>query len=175
MQRFEAFVDEGNYPKALEELEWAKRALNKAHHARIDALFPERLGIREGQPMERSQMLGLDTHSRRYAGADDEIVVVLSEGASGNVGFAAIEQLSRLFGVHVNSEAVRIEGRGGTLVPADENAHAVLTLKLEAGATLQFRSPGGDTDALLEAARAFGVETLDEYLSGDNPELRTTL
>lgn len=176
LTQFEAYVDEGNYPKALEELEWARRALVKAHHAQIEALFPLWLGNAEGGEIARQEVFGMTSHTRRYADADGrQFEVVLTEGAAGNPGLAVIEQLSRLLGAQVNAEAVRIDGRTATLVPEDMDGNAVLTIQLDAGGVLRLTGAAADAGSLSAAAREFDVSALDDYLSGDEPAVKSRL
>ena len=156
-------------------LEWARRALEKAHHSKIEALFPVRLLDLAAQPMQRQQVLGMTTHTRLYTGsAERQIEAVLIEGL-GNPGLSAIEQLSRLLGAQINAESRRIDGRDAMLVPLDDEGHAVLTVKLESGATLKFTATNLDPEQLLEAARSFGAGMLDDYLSGKNPDVKSTI
>ena len=170
LDRFDELVAEGNYPKALEELEWARHALEKAHHQRIASYFPTWLAEGEGQEITRQEVFGVTTHTRRYVDAAGRALEVsLTEGGVGNPGLAVIEQLSRLLGAQVNAELLRVDGRSATLVPGDMDGNAVLTVQLEAGGILRFSAPAGDTIALESAARAFGVGSLDAYLSGDEP------
>lgn len=174
LARFDEYVEASNYPKALEELEWARRALAKAHAERISALFPARLGEFDGQAPERQEVLGMTTHTRRYTRADGgSLEVVLTEGGQGNPGLAALGQLSKLLGAQVNAEPVRVDGLTGTLLPDDGNGNAAFTISLNAGATL--RISGRDAEAVTQAAREFGVATLDAYLSGANPAVKSQI
>ncbi len=176
MQRFDEFVAEGNYPRALEELQWARRALERAHHGQIESLFPSRLGSRDGREMTRQSVFGLTTHTRRYVDeAGGAIEVTLTEGGTGGSPMAALEQLSRLLGGAAGAETFRIEGRTATLVPADVQGEAVVTVRLESGGVLRFTAPAGEAEALESAARAFGVGRLDDYLSGDDPAVKSTI
>ncbi len=176
LETFEAMVADGNYPRALEELEWARRALVKAHHAQIEALFPLWLGGAEGGEIARQEVFGMTMHTRRYVGADGRrLEAVLTEGGAGSPGLAVIEQLTRLFGAQVNAETMRIDGRTATLVPGDMDGNAVLTIQLEAGGVLRLTAPADDADALPDAAREFGLRALDGYLSGDEPAVKSQL
>lgn len=175
LERFDGFVAEGNYPKALEELEWARRALAKAHWARIETLFPERLGAMTGEELRRQEVLGIQTHARRYADAAGNWLEVTLMDGSNSIGLAAIEQLARLLGAQVGAEPVRIDGLTATLVARDEEGSSLLTVQLQSDATLRFKAAGGNTELLLEAAREFGVAQLDAYLSGANPEVKSRI
>lgn len=176
LERFDSFVSEGNYVKALEELEWARRAIEKAHHARIESLFPSHMSGFVAQEMERQEFFGIQNYSRRYRDASGrEILVTLLGDGMGGAGFAALEQLARMLGAQLSAEALRIDGLGATLVAPDEEGNVVLTVRLESGATLQMRMPDGDGDVVLGAAREFGIKRLDDYLAGRNPEVKATI
>jgi hypothetical protein len=169
LERLDAFVQQGNYPRAMEELTWAQRALEKAHFDQVDALFPRQLQGLDARDSERHEVLGVRMLKRVYGAVSGEHLVITLTDGPGKAGFAALEQLSRLFGLHVGAEPMRIQGRSAILLAPDEQGNTVLSVQLESGAGLRFEAPGEAREKVLEGARAFDIETLDQYLAGRNP------
>ncbi|GJL81887.1 MAG: hypothetical protein DHS20C01_15210 [marine bacterium B5-7] len=174
IERFNQYVAEGNYPKAIAELDWARRAIEKENNARIVTYFPEQLAGLVGDQVEHQQVLGINTHTRRYEGSEGSMEVTLTYGEN-NGAYSALNQLAQMFGAEINAEPIRIDGRTATLVKSTNDGEALLTVKLESGAALKMTDSSGNSERLLQAAREFGIKNLDDYLGGHNPASKSSI
>ena len=104
--------------------------------------------------------------SRTYSGGGQDIEVALTGGASVAGGVAALLQMVNVLGGQENTTTFRLDGRTATLV-IDPGGAASLSVALKSGSLLTFEAKKmEDADVLRQAARAFPVAALDDYLAG---------
>jgi hypothetical protein len=169
--RVHAFMEQENYPKAIEELGWARREIEKLHVARLGEFFPDSHdGLDAGQ-MESQTMFGMSSVSRRYGGGDEVINVTLSSaGAGGSIGaggLAALAQMATTMGGQQGMDTYRIQERTANFIPAGDSGLASVSVTLESGALLYFElEAGADGTRLKRFADSWPMVELDSYLSG---------
>ncbi len=153
-----------NYTKAIEELSWLKKALQKLHLNKLESFFANDLNGYEGQQVANKTAFGFSTISRKYVGENNSVNVVLMRGESSR-GLAALREVATLFqGGKMVRDTFRIKGRAAVL-ESRENDMSSLTVSLKSGASLRFDISGDvDHDVLRTMGESFPIEQLDDYL-----------
>lgn len=171
-QNVNKFVSEKNYSKALQELTWAKKEIEKLHSARIQEFFPATLGGMKGEPIEAGSALGIMNIERKYKSDTDTITVSLTGGSSGEAasGFAGLAQLGAMAaafgGMDPSNETFRVNGRTAVLRNPSNGGSAELTLTLQSGSLLKLTATSESTkgDTLKKMLEEIKIEELDAYL-----------
>lgn len=170
LDNLNGYVLEKNYPKALEELEWARKELERLKNERLKAFFPDTVDGYQGGELQVEQALGYSALSRRYLRTTDTgeeaITATLGAGLAGLEQM--MEQMALLFQGVVSSgvETFRIAGRTAVLSRDPEGGETTLTVKLKSGSQLVFETKAGDGAEKLKAfAKVFDIDGLDDYLS----------
>lgn len=165
--KVQEYVDTGNYPKALEELAWVKRDIEKLDFAATAKFFPDELVGFKGEAAETQSTIGITTIERVYRQGKRTIKVSLF-GGSGNAGgamggLAALGRFAMMQqGGQKGQEMFRIDGRTARLNQKGKSAD--LTIHLDSGGILKFdMKRGGDVRTLREVAEAFPINDLDVY------------
>ena len=165
----------GNFSKALKELEWMKRELEKGNAQKIATFFPDSLGgfSAKGQAKQEGA-LGMTQVQRIYngpGGARLEAALTSGGMASGLGGLMALGQMGAMMGgTQPGSDMFRI-GDLTAMMEAEAGAkNAKLTVTLKSGGLLTFELQNGGEDAakrLKETVeKEFKVSELDAYLAG---------
>lgn len=165
------YVQTGNYPKALEELGWIRRDLEKLDFEATLKYFPDELNGFKGDPATTQSALGMTTIERDYKKENLTIKVSLL-GRSGSAGGAmgGLAALGRFAMMQQQQggqgqDMFRLDGR--TAILNEKGKRADLTVHLESGSVLKFEMKrNGDVGTLREAARAFPIADLDAYRRG---------
>lgn len=159
-----------NYTKAIEELAWAKKELEKAHFAKIETFFPNQIAGFQGEQATSQSAVGITTMEKTYKNGTDEIKLSLAGGAAGGgamAGFAALGRMAGMMGTQPGVDTFRIEGRTATL--ETRNGRADLTVFLESGSFLkleQRQAKDGATVKSVAEALKDSIVKLDGYLKG---------
>ncbi len=168
--KVQEYVDAGNYPKALEELTWVKRDIEKLDFAATVKFFPDEIAGFKGDPAKTQSTMGITTIERLYRLGKKTITASLLSG-SGNAGgamggLAALGKFAMMQqGGQKGQEMFRINGRTAMLNQKGKSAD--LTIHLESGGMLKFEMKrDGDVSTLREAAEAFPIDDLDAYRRG---------
>ncbi len=165
-ENLKKYIDQEQYTSAMEELQWMRRELDKLHFEKVKSYFPDELVSLKGEETKSQTVLGFTNMSRVYSGDGNNIDVALTGGASMAGGMAALLQMVNALGGQENSTTFRLDGRTATLVD-DPDGSASLSVMLKSGSLLTFEAKGlDDSDLLTQAARAFPVAALDDYLAG---------
>ena len=163
-------VTKKNYSKALEELGWARKELEKLHREKLQSYFPNQLGDFSGGKFEANSALGFTNIERSYSKADATIRLSLvgeSGGGQGLGGLAALGKMAAMFGEQAGQESFRIAGRTATLTQQEGSDSAELTIFLESGSMLKLeQSSGAQGSALKTLAEKLDLAGLDGYLKG---------
>lgn len=163
-------VGKKNYPKALEELSWAEKEIQKLHNQRLQEFFPNELAGFTGGKTEAGGAMGFSSVERRYTkGSTSVSVALLGGGGSalgGMGGLAAIGQMAAAFGgTQPGMDTFRIAGNTATLQV--KNNSAELSVFLSGGSILKLEMQNGkDGEALKSMANALKLSDLDTYLKG---------
>ena len=160
------YVEQEQYTNAMEELQWMQRELDKLHFEKVKSFFPDQLEDYKGGETKSQTVLGFTNLNRTYSGAGPDIEVALTGGASVAGGMAALLQMVNVLGNQENSTTFRLDGRTATLVK-DPDGSASLSVMLKSGSLLTFDAKNmEDVDVLKQAAGAFPLAALDDYLAG---------
>lgn len=162
------YVQAKNYPKAMEELSWAQKELEKLHQARLSELLPAEVEGFKGGDTQVQQMMGFSNIEREYTNGDKSIRVAITGtgGTEGMGGLAGIAKMGMMMGATQSGrDQFRIAGRTASLDTTDGSPE--LSVFLESGSILQLSADEGiDGAALKKFAEALKVADLDSYLKG---------
>jgi hypothetical protein len=162
------YVQQKNYPKAMEELTWAQKELEKLHQQRLSELLPADVEGYKGGDTQVQQMMGFSNIEREYTNGDKNIRLAITgtSGTDGMGGLAGIAKMGMMMGAtQPGRDQFRINGRTASLDTT--NSSPELSVFLESGAVLQLTtSEGVDGPALKKFAEALKIADLDNYLKG---------
>jgi hypothetical protein len=162
------YVQQKNYPKAMEELTWAQKELEKLHQQRLSELLPAEVEGYKGGDTQVQQMMGFSNIEREYSNGDKNIRLAITgtSGTEGMGGLAGIAKMGMMMGAtQQGRDQFRISGRTASLDTT--NSSPELSVFLESGAVLQLTTDEGvDGPALKKFAEALKIGDLDTYLKG---------
>jgi len=162
------FVKAGEYPRALEELGWARKSIEALHAARIQTFLPDKLAGLDGQAARSQGAAGLVNISREYVQGGTRVTVSLTDSSAGGAGgLAGLGRMAAMMGAQgTGMNAFRIQGRTATL---DNRAagRTALTMFLDSGALLKLesRDPKLEEGLLTRMAEALPLADIDSYLA----------
>lgn len=166
--RVQKLADEKNFPKALDELNWVQKELQKRHGTELERFLPNDIKGFKGEKVKVNTALGISQIERSYSSGERTIEVSLTGGSSaGGLGnLAELGKFAAMMGNESGTETIRIHGRTAQLEGDDESQYA-LSIFLESGSVLKLDASYGVTSTTLkEFAEAILVEDLDKYLKG---------
>ena len=162
------YVQQKNYPKAMEELTWAQKELEKLHQERLSELLPAEVAGFKGGDTQVQQMMGFSNIEREYTNGDKNIRLAITgtSGTEGMGGLAGIAQMGMMMGAtQPGRDQFRISGRTASLDTTSGSPE--LSVFLESGSVLQLTTGEGvDGPALKKFAEALKIGDLDTYLKG---------
>jgi hypothetical protein len=170
-QRVKELADNKNYSKAIEELSWAKKELEKMNAEKIQSFLPDKVLELNGDKPQSNSALGFTNIERTYSGADASIKVSLT-GSGGNAaglgGLAQLGKMAAMFGGEgTNQETIRVAGKTATLEKGEGTGNTSLTVFLDSGSILKLDlTKGSDAEKLKSFAEALKLQELDTYLKG---------
>ena len=161
------YVAQQNYPKAMEELGWARKELERLHTIKIGTLLPNEINGFTGAAPKTQSMLGMTNIERTYTNAKQRIELSIAGGtAEGMGGLAGLAKMGMMMEANEpGNETFRIDGRTATLKAAQPTSPE-LTVVLESGQILSLRGKGVDAAALKSFAEAMKIGDIDSYLKG---------
>lgn len=164
------YVQQKNYPKAMEELGWAQKELEKMHQTRLGELLPSDVAGFKGGQTEFQAVMGFTNIEREYTSGEKSIRVTIT-GTSGTEGMGGLAGLAKMGmmmgGTQAGMDQFRIAGRTANLDTT--NSSPELSIFLESGSILKLSSGEGvDGPALKKFAEGLKVADLDSYLKGAN-------
>ncbi len=170
--KVKSLVQSKNYPKAVEELTWAEKEIQKLHLAKLKEFFPAKLGGLQGGKFEVQGAFGMSTVERTYQGEGTDVMVSLvnnSQGGGAGVGaLAQLGKMAALMGAQDSGEeTIRINGFTARMENSEEGSEPTLSVFLESGSILKIESrSGGNGDKLKKIAEEINIASLDSYLRG---------
>ncbi len=168
-KRVNDYIAQKNFSKAMTELDWAKKEIEKMHYARVEEFFPDELAGFKGAPAKKSAALGLSNYEREYTGAEGQIRLSLVGGSGdANQGLGGLMQLGKMAAMYQapGQESFRIAGK--TAVLDTNNDNPKVSVYLDSGAVLQLDAQDGvKSETLKKFAEAIKVAELDLYLRGN--------
>lgn len=172
-KRVDEFMTAKKYPKALEELAWARKEIEKQHNQQLQAYFPETLLDYKGDKINSNGALGFLSVDREYKKGESTLKVSLSgtsggDAAGGLGGLAAFGKMAALMQNQApGNETVRVAGKTATLNINTDSKSGDMSIFLDSGAILRIEMPdNASADTIKKAADALQIEALDKYLLG---------
>lgn len=166
------YIADKNYTKALEELSWASKEIEKMHMQRMHDFFPDKLGEFSGDKFNDNAVLGMTNLERAYSRGSASIKLSLlgsSKGSGGPMaGLAGLGQLAAMFQGQVpGQESFRIKGRTAQ-VNSQDPSRAELMLFLNNGTMLQAVAISGEVEVadLKQLVEGLDLDALETYLKG---------
>ena len=162
------YVAAKNYTKALEELGWATKEIEKLKNEGLKEFFPDEVEGLTGEKFEISAALGMTNVERTYKGADSSVGVSLVGGGKGGAfgGLAGLGRMAAMMQQGQGIDQFRIKGLTASL--DESGARPELSIFLESGGILKFEGrKNADGDKLKKIAEAMDIAGLDKYLKGD--------
>lgn len=170
LTRVESLVKDKNYPKALEELGWARKEIEKLNSGVMATLLPDELAGLKGGKTQTNNVMGMTAIERDYTSSDTEVKVSLTTGSPGGGadslggGLAALGQMAAMFGQQAGQDVFRIDGMTASM--NTEGGIPELTVFLNGGMLRFEMNRGTDTAKLKEMAEKIGVANLDKQIKG---------
>src|SRR5690606_29504491 len=92
-KRVNEFIAQKNFPKAIDELGWAKKEIEKLHLEKLKEFFADTLGDFRGDAFEMNSALGITNVQRRYVSNGASVTVSITGGsAAGQIGRASCRE-----------------------------------------------------------------------------------
>lgn len=159
-------VESKSYPKAIAELSWARKEIEKMHQVRLGELIPASVGGFTGGEVQYQAALGFTNIERIYKNGDQEVKFTITGGSGeGMGGLAGLAKMGMMFGAQPGMEQFRIDGITATLNTTGSTPEA--TIFLDSGSIVTLNAQNGvDAAALKKFAEGFKFSELDNYLKG---------
>ena len=165
-------VAQKNYPKALQELDWARKEIEKLNMARMQEFFPEALNDFKGGKLEANSALGFTNMERLYVKGSAKVKLSLTGGTGeGAQALSGLSQLGRMAammnGTNASgNETTRIQGFT-TVMETAQNGNISATVMLDSGAILKLEGSGGvKSKDLKQMVESLKPEEIEKYLKG---------
>jgi hypothetical protein len=162
------YVADQNYSKALEELKWASKEIEKMNSKKIETFFPDTLSGFAGEKVTSSGALGMTNIERNYKNGNNSVKVALTNlGAAGGAlgGLAQLGSMAALMGGQTGMESFRINGRTAQLDTT--SGEPKLTVFMDSGSMLTLESSGTvDSETLKKMVEELKLDEFDKYLKG---------
>lgn len=167
------YIAKKNFPKALEELNWAKKEIEKQNQDALRSFLPDQLAGFTGEKFEANDAFGISNIERSYRKDSTTVKVSLTGGSGSGAGafggLAALGSMAAMMGAQQGTghDTFRISGRTATLDLEEGSSNGSLTVFLESGSILKLEMDSGATrDSLKSVAEALKLNDLDNYLKG---------
>lgn len=155
-----------SYPKAIAELSWARKEIEKMHQTRLGELIPSSVGGFTGGEVQYQAALGFTNIERIYKNGEQEVKFTITGGSGeGLGGLAGLAKMGMMFGAQPGMEQYRIDGLTATLNTTGSTPEA--TIFLDSGSIVTLNAQNGvDAAALKKFTEGFKFSDLDAYLKG---------
>ena len=171
-EKVQQYYQEKNYAKALEELGWARKEIEKASAQVTQGFFPDEIEGYKGGKIENTNVFGIVNVERSYAKGESETIKVSLMGSNKGQrqnplgGLAAMGQMAAMMGgSQPGMDSFRIDGR--TAMLETEDSSATLTVFLDGGSMMKFEMDGASNgEALKKFASAFKISDIEKHLKG---------
>jgi hypothetical protein len=161
-----------NYPKALEELGWAQKEIEKLNSQQLQNFFPDEISGFKGKKAEVNSALGITNIEREYTKDSLRLKMTLTGGSAGSGnqglgGLAAFGRMAAMMGGGQGQDTFRIGGRTASLESRDDGGQ--LTIFLDSGAMVNLELSNASDSAMLKTiAEALDINKMDNYLKGQS-------
>ncbi|MCP4409817.1 MAG: hypothetical protein GY807_19145 [Gammaproteobacteria bacterium] len=157
----------GNYPKALEELAWYKKELEKRNFKKILEFFQEDLAGFKRQSPKTQSAVGIITIETSYKKNSEKIKATLTGSSGGTAGamggLAAFGHLAAMQSGASGHDSFRLNGFTATL--NQQRRRPELSVILDNGWIIKFVA--AEASAARSFANEFPIVELNDYLKGN--------
>lgn len=170
LKKVEELTNAGDYTKALEELSWAKKEIEKKHLKKLEDFFPAKLGEYSGDKTKTTSAMGMTSLERQYNSGNKRIRLSLAGGGGKDSPLAALGGLGQMAAMYGGNqpgvESFRIDGR--TAMLQSNGRSPELTVFLESGSMLKIEVVSGEMEGeeLKKLVDNVNLDDLDNYLRG---------
>ncbi|MCG6873386.1 MAG: hypothetical protein LJE84_13965 [Gammaproteobacteria bacterium] len=167
MKKSLEYVDKGNFVKAMNELDWAKKDIEKLHVAKLLTYLNDELGGFTGAPVQSSGAMGIMAIARDYRKDDIRVKVTITSTGAAQGGLAAFGRMAAMMQRgNPNVETFRVGEQTATL--ESKASRVNLNVFLEAGPMLGLEMRGSqDAQILKDVLADIPVEKMNSYLKGE--------
>jgi hypothetical protein len=162
------YVAQKNYPKAMEELSWAQKELEKLHQTRLSELLPAEIEGFKGGDTEVQLVMGFSNIEREYQNGEKSVRVAITGTGSGDGmgGLAGLAKMGMMMGgTQSGIEQFRVAGRTASLDTTNDSPE--VSIYLESGSIVRLTTGEGvNGQTLKKFAEGLKVADLDAYLKG---------
>jgi hypothetical protein len=170
--KVQQYYQEKNYSKALEELSWAQKEIEKANATVTQSFFPNEVEGFKGGEIENTSVFGFMNVERSYEKGESESIKVSLVGSSKGQGqnplggLAAMGQMAAMMGGNQPGvDSFRMDGR--TAMLEKEEGSASLTVFLDGGSMMKFEMNGSNNpETLKKFASGFKIADIEKHLKG---------
>ena len=163
------YVAAENYPKAIEELGWAKKEVEKLHVEKLKTFLPDELQGLKGDQVKAQTALGIMSVERNYKNGDERVKLSIAGGGAAMGGLAAFGRMAAMMQGTGNAgmDTFRIDGRTAMLEVKEAQNKADLTVTLDSGMILKLEMRNkADGEKLRKMAESLKIADIDSYLKG---------
>jgi hypothetical protein len=170
-EKVQGYVSAKNYPKALEELSWARKEIEKQHLEKLKEFFPSQVSRFDGQKFNSQGAFGMSQLERNYSGPEGALVKVSLVGSnlSGQAlgGLSQFGKMAAMMGMQDGSQdSFRIDGYTAALEDNGQG-RANLSVYLDSGSVLKLELvKKGEAGILRQFAEELNLQGLDAYIKG---------
>jgi hypothetical protein len=167
--KVQQYYQEKNYAKALEELSWAQKEIEKANTQATVGFFPDEVDGFKGGKVENANVFGITNIERTYSKSEDSIKVSLLGSSKGQQnplgGLAAMGQMAAMMGGQPGMDSFRMDGRTAMLEQQDDSV--TLTIFLDGSSMMKFEMSGSNNgENLKKFASNFKIADIEKHLKG---------
>jgi hypothetical protein len=170
--KVQQYYQEKNYSKALEELSWAQKEIEKASAQVTQSFFPDTVEGYKGGKIDNNAVFGIMNVERSYSKNDSDVIKVSlvgsnkGQGQNPLSGLAAMGQMAAMMGgAQPGVDSFRLDGRTAMLETDDGSAS--LTVFLDGGSMMKFQMEGAsDGEVLKKFASSFKLAEIEKHLKG---------
>ena len=166
-KKVNGYVGEQNYTKALEELTWAKKEIEKLNSTKIGTLLPASINGFTGGETQIQSALGFNNIEKSYTGNGKTIKVSVTGGGadSGMGGLAGLARMGMMMGgQQPGMDSFRLDGRTANLDSSGGSPE--LTVFLDSGSIVKIEGQGVDAATLKSFGEGLKLSNLDNYMRG---------
>lgn len=169
------YVAQENYAKALNELGWANKEIEKLHTVKLTKLLPAEVAGFKGEEAKVEGALGITSIEKTYKNGSNEVKLTVTGGTGGAgmgggmQGLAGLAKMGLMMGGAAGAEQFRVDGRTAMMGPDPESAEISIFLDSDSIVMLKGES-GVNREGLKKFAEALKLADLDTYLKGTAPQ-----
>ena len=169
LKRVNDYIAQENFPKALEELTWAEKEVQKMNTQKLGKVLPGEVQGFVGDPVKSQSAMGFTSIERNYKKGNQTIALSIAGTSSGpggaGAGLAGLARMGMMMGAQEGTDTFRLDGKVATI--KTEGSYPEITVALDSGSILSIKGTNAVDQATLKTfAEAFKISDIDNYLRG---------